>query len=518
MAQSNSKIKKSFISFYWIVPLIALLITASLIWQNTFNKGELVYLNISEASGIEIGKTLVKFHSVTVGVVENIALNKEQNGALISIRMNSDVNDLLKEDTKFWVVKPRIQTTAISGLETILSGVYIQMSKGNSSKFSNEFNAVDDISALYSDNIDNFSIILIGNNKRVIKRGVPINYKGFEIGVISDYSFDKDSQKVIYKASIKKDYSNLVNSNSIFWVDKGFDFTFNASEFKFIMPNLDNFLSGSINVDNNPKKSDGNPLKNNDVFSLNENFDDYIKDKDSLEYVIFLDGSIQNLRVGSDVTLRGIKIGKVAAVPWFENEISKYDLKDPIPILLNVFVPKAEKDRLSKYFSSYLAKSKLCASLSSSNLLNQGSLVSLELKNKEKCYAHTNSYRGVKVIPISKKSSLNDELLEFSKKVNDLDIKEISDNLDKSLVSLNSTLKSVDLLFKELKDQKTIEKINHTLDSYNKDSALYNSILDLLDNLNTNLNELSPTIKKLGNKSNSLIFQNTQTDLEPKVK
>ena len=130
--KSNLNLNKKHFSFYWFVPLLALIITASLIWQNSFNKGELVKLHIAEATGIEMGKTLVKFHSVPVGLVENVVLNDRLDGAVVSIRMNPNTDKLLNEDTKFWVVKPTIQTNNISGLETILSGVYIQLSKGKS--------------------------------------------------------------------------------------------------------------------------------------------------------------------------------------------------------------------------------------------------------------------------------------------------------------------------------------------------------------------------------------------------
>ena len=78
MTEATSKlVKKKKISLYWLVPILALIITSILIWQNTFNKGKLIELYMDDASGIEVGKTLVKLRSVNVGIVENITLSHD---------------------------------------------------------------------------------------------------------------------------------------------------------------------------------------------------------------------------------------------------------------------------------------------------------------------------------------------------------------------------------------------------------------------------------------------------------
>lgn len=89
MTEATSKlVKKKKISLYWLVPILALIITSILIWQNTFNKGKLIELYMDDASGIEVGKTLVKLRSVNVGIVENITLSHDFKGAIAQIRMN----------------------------------------------------------------------------------------------------------------------------------------------------------------------------------------------------------------------------------------------------------------------------------------------------------------------------------------------------------------------------------------------------------------------------------------------
>ena len=66
--------------------------------------------------------------------------------------------------------------------------------------------------------------------------------------------------------------------------------------------------------------------------------------------------------------------------------------------------------------------------------------------------------------------------------------------------------------------KKTVDKLNKTIESYSANSDLYKSLMDMSQKLNTTLDELSPTIKKVGQKSNSLVFSSDSKDVEIKVK
>ena len=68
----NAKLRKHKISLYWLVPIVALITTVILIWENSFNKGPLVSLHMEDASGIEAGKTVVKFRSVDVNYLTEL--------------------------------------------------------------------------------------------------------------------------------------------------------------------------------------------------------------------------------------------------------------------------------------------------------------------------------------------------------------------------------------------------------------------------------------------------------------
>lgn len=84
----------------------------------------------ANAEGIEGGKTTIKSRSVDVGVVESATLADDLTHVEIKARLNSGMEKLLHKDTVFWVVKPQVGREGISGLGTLLSGVYIELQPG----------------------------------------------------------------------------------------------------------------------------------------------------------------------------------------------------------------------------------------------------------------------------------------------------------------------------------------------------------------------------------------------------
>ncbi|SKA59221.1 paraquat-inducible protein B [Succinivibrio dextrinosolvens DSM 3072] len=513
--KENAISRKRRFSLYWIVPIIATIVTISLIWSNTFNKGELIKLYTDEASGIESGKTLVKFRSVTVGTVENISLSEDFKKTVIYARIKPDFTELLNSDSVFWIVKPRINSTNISGLDTILSGSYITLHKGSSEELSKEFTCLDETP--YGFDEQGIIIRLENASERIINPGTAINYDGFKIGVIVNSDYDMDKKHTVYTAKILKKFASLVSDQSVFWVDSGLDMNLGANGLQFSVPSIDNFISGSIDVKQfNSKK--GNPLKDNAEYTLYKNqraakFANLI-DSDS-KYVLMLDDS-SPLAEGSQVMFRGVKIGEVVKLPWFDNKADLFDLNNKIPALL-IMDESGAYDRTQQLFNSLLSKNRLCARLDSMSILSSSSVVNLMIGPKIKCRSSIKKFRDLSVIPIIASTDFKESINNFSKKLNEVEIDKLSANLNKTVEDFDETLKSVRKITESINRNDSVSHLTNTLSSYDSHSELYKSLINMADKLNKTLDELNPTVKKVGQKSNSLVFSSDSKDIEPSV-
>ena len=111
----------------WVVPIVAAVIGMSLLVRNWANAGPRITISFLSVEGVQVGKTLLKYRDVTVGRVSAVVLSADHKTVLVSADLSKDTASLLKTDTQFWIVRPRIGVGSVSGLDTLLSGVYIGM-------------------------------------------------------------------------------------------------------------------------------------------------------------------------------------------------------------------------------------------------------------------------------------------------------------------------------------------------------------------------------------------------------
>ena len=105
-----ARVKKTnvFTSIVWLIPLIALIAGGWLLVKDIRNRGPVVTLLMDSAEGIEVNNTVIKVLNVDVGHVTRIKLRDDQKGVEVTAQLSADAKDLIRSDTQFWVVKPRI--------------------------------------------------------------------------------------------------------------------------------------------------------------------------------------------------------------------------------------------------------------------------------------------------------------------------------------------------------------------------------------------------------------------------
>src|SRR5207253_700852 len=98
-----------------------------------------ITITYKTAEGLEAGKTKIKYKNVDVGEVKQIALSRDASEVVVTAEVVKGATPYLVEDTRFWVVRPRIGAGGVSGLGTLFSGVYIGADIGKSSQARRKF-------------------------------------------------------------------------------------------------------------------------------------------------------------------------------------------------------------------------------------------------------------------------------------------------------------------------------------------------------------------------------------------
>lgn len=109
--------------------------------------------------------------------------------------------NLIRSDTQFWVVKPRIDQSGVTGLGTLLSGSYISFTPGKSQ--SQDVFVVQDIPPIAAIGKSGLRLNLVGKNDRILNASSPVLYENFMVGQVESAHFDPSDQSVHYTIFIQ---------------------------------------------------------------------------------------------------------------------------------------------------------------------------------------------------------------------------------------------------------------------------------------------------------------------------
>ena len=126
-------------SAVWLVPFAAALLCLALLVPLLTQRGPELDVSFLTAEGLEVSKTRVRYRDVEIGRLTGLQLSNDRTRVLAAVQLDASARRFATCGTRFWVVRPRIDTAGISGLATVVSGSYIAVDVGNSSARCKEF-------------------------------------------------------------------------------------------------------------------------------------------------------------------------------------------------------------------------------------------------------------------------------------------------------------------------------------------------------------------------------------------
>jgi paraquat-inducible protein B len=180
-------------SLVWVIPLIAALIGIALVIKSVTEKGPVITISFISAEGLEPGKTKVKYKDVDVGSVKTITLAQDLSHVLVQVQLTKEGEKFAVKDSRFWVVRPRVGASGVSGLTTLLSGAYIGTDAGRSSDTEKNFVGLETPPPITGDQ-KGHQFVLHGDSLGSIDIGSPIFYRRVQVGQVVGFSLDKDGR------------------------------------------------------------------------------------------------------------------------------------------------------------------------------------------------------------------------------------------------------------------------------------------------------------------------------------
>jgi paraquat-inducible protein B len=311
------------ISVVWLVPVLALAVSLGVAYSNYANQGTLIEISFENASGVTADETVIKYRDVTVGRVEKVAFADGLSVVLIEARIDKTLAPYLDDDAQFWVVRPDVSVRGITGLDTVLGGVYIEGNwdaQNDVAQF--EFVGLEDAPQTRAGQRGTV-ISLRARDGSALSEGAPILHKGITVGRLETPELSFNGNDVIVDAFVEYPYDQRITSNTRFWDTSGFSLSLGAGGVSLDVNSIASLIEGGIAFDT--VVSGGRPLREGQVFDLffdedtarNSLFSSPTQNAEVLNIDVLFDGSVRGLSAGSEVRFQGIRIGTVTDLSAF---------------------------------------------------------------------------------------------------------------------------------------------------------------------------------------------------------
>jgi paraquat-inducible protein B len=312
LAESKAIIKdREGISSVWLVPAIALLFGAWLIFKAVADRGTFITVQFESASGIVVGKTQVRYKGLTAGVVSDVEVSEDLQSVIVEIEMISSSKKMLTDKTLFWYVTADVSFQGVTGLDTLLSGSYINVqpdfdAEGESQR---HFIALGEEPVL-DQATPGLHLSLKTKTLGSLAKNSPITFKQITVGYVSGFKYDEASEQVNVSLFIEPEYAHLVKENSHFWNASGVSLSGSlTSGVKVNTDSLASIIAGGVAFGNAPHEAVLSPAQNGQSFTL---YPDFETAEMGYEIELTLDWN-SGLDGGAVIMYQGITLGKITA-------------------------------------------------------------------------------------------------------------------------------------------------------------------------------------------------------------
>lgn len=505
-------------SLVWLVPAVAALIGASMLVHAWLSIGPEITIDFRTAGGLEAGKTPVKYRDVTVGVVSAITLSDDGSHVVATVSLEKSAESLAREDTRFWVVRPRIGIGGISGIDTLLSGAYIGVDKGSSTEANKSFTGLEAPPTVVA-GMPGKSFVLRTEDLGSLDIGSPVYYRRIEVGRVAAYQLGEDGKNVKLQVFIDAPYDRFVTTNTRFWNAGGVDVSLGADGLRLKTQSIATIIAGGVAFAT-PAYPAGKTAAEETEYVLAKDQETALAQPDGPAQYLQLrfDQSLRGLSIGAPVQFSGVDLGRVVSMSLDYDRVRR---RFPSVVGIVVYpqrlgsllekLPKLEGDtqQQAAQFLSSMVEHGLRAQARPGNLLTGQLYISLDFFPNAPKVAFDVSARPITVPTVGGGfDRLQEQVANIVGKIEQIPFESIAKNLDAALVRLDKTLAQVnDQTLPETKEtlQRAQQALGAAQGMLTEDAPLQQGLIQTLQEIQRTSRSLRALSDQLGRHPESLL-------------
>jgi hypothetical protein len=232
----------------WWLSLACLMLAVGLVLYSMPTGGTNVQIHFPQGHGLK-EEDAVRYRGIDVGVVESVLLTDDLDAVDVHVQLFPTAKRLAVAGTKFWIVRPQLSISGVSGLETAVGHKYIEVQPGDPNQ--SPAKHFDGLANAPADNGDagGIEILLQADARHSVNVGSAIHFRGVDVGRILSVQLSPDARLVEVRGKVEAPYRWLVTTEAKFWATGGVDFDFSLTRgLKLDTESLDTLARGGVSM------------------------------------------------------------------------------------------------------------------------------------------------------------------------------------------------------------------------------------------------------------------------------
>jgi paraquat-inducible protein B len=520
----------------WLVPFLAMIIALWLAFQYYTKLGPTIQISFESNAGLVANQSQIKLRDVTIGMVTKISLAKDGEGVVVEARMNKEVELYLNDKSKFWIVHADVGSHGVSGLDTLVSGSYIELYGVKEEETKNRFVGLE---KPYMDREAKGKYYLLSApNTYHISDGSNVYYRMLKVGRVEHVGIAPNGKQINFTIFVKDTYSKYINHESQFYASSTVEVDFSQGKLDISLASISQIIHGGISIYtpvHTINRDNNSTISHEKVFPLYKNLSE-MKEKhlmrgiDNKIYKFNFKNSITKLDIGSPVEFNGFQVGYVTDIKSHFDEANQSVKSDVYAIIDTKSFNNSQNNKDGAEIIEELVNSGLKAQLNSNIPMVGSKFIDLIFnKNKNNQLIVENNSTLFPTIERKDESNILKEIENVVVKVKKLELEKLlasaTNLLDQNKKPINNILKDLrttindfDSTVKNLNKiteqeslqtlpqdiQGTLVQLTSTLEEIQALSQDYNADSIFASELSITLKELTATAESMGIISNKL--------------
>jgi len=509
----------------WLVPFLALIIALWLAFQYYAKIGPTIKIAFKSNAGLIANQSQIKLRNVTVGMVTKVSLSEDGKGVIVQARMNKEVASYLNHKAKLWIVHPDVDSNGVSGLDTLLSGSYIELHGAKEEDTQHYFIGLENP---YIDTEAQGKYYLLSAPESYnISEGSNIYYRMIKIGRVERVGIAPNGEKINFTVFIEEKYNQYINNKSQFYARSTLSVDISKGKLDMRIATLSQMVHGGVSI-YTPLQTLHHknlyPIKSGQLFPLYKNLAEMrikhlMQGEDTKMYQFIFNDSSQNLEIGSAVEFHGFQVGYISDIErQFDEQNQSISSIVYALLYLDAFKGNNKDKKGEEVLKDLVNNQGLKGTLKKSIPLIGSQFIDLTFDNTIKM--HLTKPKQIDIFPTTSKkitSNIMDDVKKLLVKLEKLPLEKLLISATNMIEDNNKPVQKIltDLDKMIVDNNKPIQRILTDLDGMILDNK--KSLKHLLNNLEKVINNFNKTVNNLNqitsNKSLQKIPENLNDTL-----